>query len=125
MGTEMHSTSGSLSQEAYRLEEHWRCVFNDVSQPAQAVKGKQMLMHRGIINGFDFERYLGMGPNKAKRAGDCKLILVYNTCSTFHNNPGGHSWRKLMIDEREESVCLCVWDATFYGSKYSSSTSES
>lgn len=104
----MHSTSGSLSQDlAYRLEEHWQGVFNDVSQPAQAVEGKQMLMHHCIINGFDFERYFGTGPNKAKRPGDCKLILVYNTCSTFHNNPGGHSWRKLMIDDRKESARVC------------------
>lgn len=108
MGTKMHSTSRSVSQEAYRLEEHRRGVFNDVSHPAQAVKGKQMFMHCCFINGFDFEKYLGTGPNKAERPGDCKLILVHNTCSTFHNDPGGHSWRKPMMDEHEESACVCA-----------------
>lgn len=115
----MRTKSGSVSQGL--LEEHRRGVFNDVSHPAQAVKGKQMFMHHRIINGFDFERYLGTGPNEAERPGDCKLILVHSTCSRFHNNPGGHSWRKPMMDEHKESArvcvggceCVCVWDATF------------
>lgn len=108
----MRTKSGSVSQGPYRLlEDHRRGVFNDVSHPAQAVKGKQMFMHRRIINGFDFERYLGTGPNEAERPGDCKLILVHSTCSRFHNDPGGHSWRKPMMDEHKESarVCVCGW----------------
>lgn len=62
-----------------------RVIFNDVSNPARVFKGKQMFMHHCFINGLDFEKYLGTGPNQAERPRDCKLILVYNTWSRFHN----------------------------------------
>lgn len=59
--------------------------FNEaVLIPAWPFKEKQMFMRRCIINGYDFEQYLGTGPNWAERPRDCKLILVYNTWSRFH-----------------------------------------
>ena len=79
--------------------------------------------HGCVINGLDFEEYLGTKPNKTQRTGDCKLILVFNTWSIFHSRASDSiSWtslrKKLVIDEQlarcwSESVVKEFW-VNFY-----------
>lgn len=90
-GSKMHVSpkSGSVSQ---RTSGQWCSAgenrqddFNDVSSRARAFKEKQLFMLGCVINGFDFEKYLGTGPNQAERPRDCKLIWLYSTWSGFQN----------------------------------------
>lgn len=59
------SVTQRMSSAQWRMAQQSRQGdFNDaVSNPAWAFKGKQMFMHHCIINGFDFEKYLGTWPN--------------------------------------------------------------